>query len=364
MGPHAKMHDFKRGINPHQFKTYLEVKSIMKENRTYDELKRQLDAWMEEITGKKPDLCTGNQKQAQAYSNAFWETMHTGMPQNVLKEGSDGADGFLVPDTYENKLVKLLAEKNVLRKIGRTIQTTQRLKFPIVTDGRKAIWIPEGGTYSISEAESGQIVIDAHKLVHMVIVSDEMLEDVGFNLENYIAQISVEAIADAEENAFFNGDGKGKPVGLIHQTDVGAVSAQSGSISMDDMLDLLYSVKVPYRENGTWVISESAYCMLRKIRSHNGRPLWSSNSAEGEPETLLGYPILVSKHLDVVAPGSKSVLFGDFNYFWIGNRGKRVVKRLTERYADHGQVAYVTSERVDAKLVLPEAVKVLETRTA
>lgn len=336
----------------------------MNQSKTYDELKQQLDALAEEISGKKPEISAEAHRKSQAYNKAFWETIRTGIPQNVLMEGSDGTGGYLVPDRYEDKLVERLIEKNVLRKIGRTIQTTRKLKIPIVLGGSKATWIPEGGAYSISEPEYGQIVIDAHKLAHMVTVSDEMLEDAEFDLEAYITQISVDALAEAEENAFFTGDGKGKPVGLIYQAEIGAVSAQTDSISMDDMLDLLYSVKAPYRENGTWVVSESAYYMLRKIRSHNGRPLWAANLADGESETLFGYPILVSKHLDDVAAGSKSVLFGDFSFFWIGNRGKRVVKRLTERYADHGQVAYITSERVDAKLMLPEAVKVLKTKSA
>jgi len=59
-------------------------------------------------------------------------------------------------------------------------------------------------------------------------------------------------------------------------------------------------------------------------------------------------------------PGSIPVLFGDFSYFWIGDRGKRNIKRLTERYADYGQVGFIASQRVDAKLVLPEAVKALK----
>ena len=90
----------------------------MKEQRTYDELKRQLDAWVEEMTRKKPDLSAEARKKAQAYNEAFWDTMRTGMPQNALKEGSDGAGGFLVPDTYEDKLVERLSEKNVLRSIS------------------------------------------------------------------------------------------------------------------------------------------------------------------------------------------------------------------------------------------------------
>ena len=83
-----------------------------------------------------------------------------------------------------------------------------------------------------------------------------------------------------------------------------------------------------------------------------------------EPLTLLGHPILVSTYLDSVVPGSKPVLFGDFSYYWIGERGKCVIKRLVERYANQGQVAFLTSERVDAKLVLPEAIKCLEVKAA
>lgn len=78
---------------------------------------------------------------------------------------------------------------------------------------------------------------------------------------------------------------------------------------------------------------------------------------------LFGYPVYICNHMDDVAPGSIPVMFGDFSYYWIGDRGKRVIKRLVERYADHGQVAFITTERVDAKLVLPEAIKMLKVKS-
>ena len=83
---------------------------------------------------------------------------------------------------------------------------------------------------------------------------------------------------------------------------------------------------------------------------------------DGETEMLLGHPVYVCNSLDALAPGSKSVLFGDFDKFWIGDRGSRSIKRLSEKYADSGQVGFIVSERVDAKLVVPEAVKVLQTK--
>ena len=77
----------------------------------------------------------------------------------------------------------------------------------------------------------------------------------------------------------------------------------------------------------------------------------------------LSHWVYTTKNLDVIDSGNIPVLFGCFDYYWIGDRGKRVIKRLVERYADHGQVAYISSERVDAKLVHPEAIKGLKIKT-
>lgn len=336
----------------------------MTTSRNCDELKQRLDSLADEMSGRKPDFSTEARKKAQAYNTAFWDAMQTGMPQNILKEGSDGTGGYLVPDTFEQTIISGLTEGNLLRRLGTVVETNRTMKIPTAVRGSEATWIPENLSIPVSDVSYGEIVLDAYKLAHKVLVSDEMLEDVDFNLERYIRQMSVTALADAEEEAFFCGDGNGKPLGIIYQSEIGAVSTQSDSISMDDMIELLHSVKMPYRQNGTWIVSADAYVSLRKSRQYNGKLLWTANIAEGETETLFGYPILVSNHLDFVAPGSKSVLFGDFSYFWIGNRGKRVIKRLAERYADQGQVAYITSERVDAKLVLPEAVKALVIKAA
>lgn len=336
----------------------------MTTNRNCDELKRRLDALAEEITGKKPEPSAETLKKARVYNAAFWETMHTGMPQDALKEGSDGTGGYLVPDTFEQTIITGLTEENLLRRLGTVVQTNRTLKIPTATSDAKATWIPEDLSVPVSDVTYGEIVLDAYKLGHKVLVSDEMLEDVEFDLEDHIRQMAIQALAEAEEKAFFYGDGNGKPLGIVHQAELGAISAQSNGICMDDMIDLFHSVEPGYRKNGVWVVSEEARAMLWKLKDHNGQYLSRSVLTGGENPTLFGRPLFVSQQLDTVAPGSKPVLFGDFRYFWIGDRGKRVIKRLAERYADQGQVAYITSERVDAKLVLPKAVKALEIKAA
>ena len=328
--------------------------------RSADEAIRRLEEMEAQWSGKKADPSAEAKKQAAAYNAAFWEHVHTGMPQNGLKAGSDGAGGYLVPDTYDTELVQALAEKNVIRQIAKVIPTTQRMHIPAANGIGDAAWIREGEPWGINEADFGEVVLDAYKLATSIRVSDEMLEDGGVDIEEYIRKIYAERIGEAEEDAFVRGNGKGKPLGLIYQAPMGAISELEGDITLDDILNLEYSVKQAYRENAVWLMSEDAYHKLRRIPHYDGRPLWNPNLKEGEPEYLFGHRIYICKSMDDVAPGSIPVMFGDFRFFWIGDRGKRVIKRLVERYADRGQVAFITTERVDAKLVMPDAVKYLK----
>lgn len=335
----------------------------METTRSIEALRQRLDAMKDEMNGVKKDVSVEGRKKAEAYHTAFWEHMHTGVPENALKKGSDGSGGYLVPDTFEDRLVEGLREKNVMRVIGTTLPTTNRLRIPHIVDGGHAEWVPEGGAFADSDITLGETIIDAYKVGTSILISDELLEDAGFNLEEYISRIFAERIGDCEELAFIAGDGIGKPLGILSQAPVGVISETAGELHLDDVISLQYSVRAPYRSNAAWLMSENAYIELRKIRSANGRPLWPSNLAKGEPEILLGHRVYVSKNLPDIAPGAKPVLFGDFSFFWIGDRGKRTVKRLSERYADYGQVGFLAHQRVDAKLVLPEAVKALEIRS-
>lgn len=196
----------------------------------------------------------------------------------------------------------------------------------------------------------------------MTLLSEELLADSGIDLEAYIAQEYKERIAVSEEEAFLVGDGIGKPLGLVHQAEVGTTTEQSGKISMDDMIDLLYSVKQAYRCTGSavFVMSEDAYRELRKTKYFDGRYIWNRKFKDDGYDTLFGHRVYWSNYMPEIVPGSKPVLFGDFSYFWIGDRGKRNIKRLNEAYAKFGQVGFLLSERVDSKLVLQDAVKALK----
>ncbi|WP_373207856.1 phage major capsid protein [Clostridium paraputrificum] len=131
------------------------------------------------------------------------------------------------------------------------------------------------------------------------------------------------------------------------------------NVDKENPLHMVHSLKAPYRAKGVFVMSEDAYIKLRKIKFFDGRPAWQPSLIEGEPERLFGCDVYVSDYMPTVDGGNKPVLFGDFEYYWIGDRGKRRFKRLSERFADHGLVGFVATQRMDGTLVLPEAVKSL-----
>ena len=334
----------------------------MNNTKTYNDYLARLDALKEEMLGIKRDPTEEERKIEAEYAVAFKDMLHTGMPQKALRRGSAGSGNFIVPDTFEQKLVKGLTEKSLIRKLGTVMKTNTTMRIPTIIADGEAAWIPENEPVQFSEAVYGEIVLDAYKLAHKVVVSDEMLEDANFDVEDYIRQLFVESVSATEELALFIGDGNGKPTGLLHQTSVGWVSEKAGDITYDDILNLIHSVKSPYRKNAVLVMSEDAITKLLSIIHYHGNSPWDVSLKDGTTKTLFGYPVYTTNYLDRVLPGTKPVLFGDFSYFWIGERGKRSVKRLVERYADTGQVAYITSERIDAKLVLPEAVKSLEVK--
>ena len=123
----------------------------------------------------------------------------------------------------------------------------------------------------------------------------------------------------------------------------------SGVLNFDTIIDLYYALPRLYRDHATFLCSEQAYRELRKIKTAAGHNLWT------DPDELLGCPIYTTRYLDDIAPGGIPILFGDFSYFWIGERGKTTLRRLNERYADKGQIGFQMHERVDAKLIRPEA---------
>lgn len=281
---------------------------------------------------------------------------------NILQEGNDSQGGYLVPEEYDSRLIKGLEEENILRKLGTVITTSGEHKINIAGSKPAAAWIEEGAALTFGEASFDQVVLDAHKLHVAVKVTEELLYDNAFGLENYLMDQFSKALANAEEEAFLNGDGKNKPLGIFAETGGGqvGVTTANAKITADDILNLVYSLKRPYRKNAAFILNDATLAVIRKLKDSNGAYIWQQSYQQGEPDRLLGYPVYTSNFVPELAKGKNAIAFGDFSYYNIGDRGIRSFQELKELFAGNGMIGFVAKERVDGKLVLPEAIQLLK----
>lgn len=298
-----------------------------------------------------------------AYASAMLDWMRSGFKKvsNVLEEGVDEHGGYLVPEEWDSRLVDVLDEENIFRKLGTKITTSGEHKINLAGTKPAAAWIDEGEAISFGEATFDQIMLDAHKLHVAIKITEELLYDNAFGLENYIITQFGKALGNAEEDAFLNGDGTGKPLGIFAKTGGGEIGKTvKGDLKSDDVLDLIYSLRRPYRKKASFIMNDSTIAMLRKLKDGNEAYMWQPSYREGEPDRLCGYAIHTSAYAPEFKAGKPAIAFGDFSYYNIGDRGTRSFQELRELFAGNGMIGYVAKERVDGKLILPEAVKILD----
>ncbi len=288
--------------------------------------------------------------------------------RNALSEGVDSEGGYLVPDEFERTLVQSLADQNIMRSLAKVIQTTSGdRKIPVVSTHGTATWLDEGKPYSESDEAFTQISLSAFKLGTFLKISEELLNDAAFNVEQYLASEFARRIGAAEEEAFLVGDGKGKPTGIFNPTggaETGVTSAKPSDISADELIDLHYSLRSPYRARAVWLMNDATVKTVRKLKDGNGQYLWQPAITAGTPDMILGRPVYTSVFAPELKAGARTVAFGDLGFYWIADRQGRSFKRLNELFATTGQIGFLASQRLDGKLVLPEAIKVLTQKTA
>ena len=281
---------------------------------------------------------------------------------NVLSTSPDTDGGYLVPTEFETQIVTGLEEANIIRSIAKTINTSAERKIPIAATHSTAQWTAENAAYVESNPTFAQKTIDAFKLTDLVNVSVELLQDSMFDLESYIAREFARAFGIAEEEAFCVGTGTGQPTGIFTASGgtVGVTASSPTAITVDNLIDLIYALKSPYRRNAVFLMKDITVSALRKLKDSNGAYLWQPSVQAGQPDRLLGYPLYTSPYVPAAEAGSLPIAFGDFSNYWIADRMGRTVQRLNELYAGNGQVGFIAAERVDGKVILAEGIQLLQ----
>ena len=356
-----------------------------------EEIKRledqmEIDAMLAAPTSTPVQMAPSAQKKEAAvsptataeYSKAFWDNMRGNMSlevRNALSVGENESGGFTVPDEFHRQLIQALEENNIFRTLAHVIRTSSGTRtIPIAADNGKASWVEEGNAIGESDLTFSVQTLSAYKLACAIRVSNELLHDSAFDIASHIATRFGVRFGNAEEDAFINGKGvsadptttPSEPTGILTSLADPSVQTEGSTvISFDDVYKLFYALKAPYRQKAKFLCNETALLQLMLLKDGNGQYIWKPGLEIGKPDTILGHQIYTSTYMPAIEgdaakdAGKKVLLFGDFSYYWIADRTNRTMRRLNELYAMTDQVGFVGTQRVDGKLILPEAVKVL-----
>ena len=308
---------------------------------------------------------------SDAYKKAFWDQLRGKTSYEIrdaLQVGELTEGGYTVPTEFENQLVEGLEEENIMRGLVHVITTSSGdRKIPLVTNYGNASWIEEEQQIPESDVGFGQVSLGAHKLATAIRISQELLNDSAFDMAAFITHEFQRRAGAAEEEAIIAGDGSHKPVGLLHDTlgaQVGVTAASATAITADELIDLQHSLKSSYRRKAAFIMNDATIKALRKLKDSQGQYLWQPSIREGVPDMLINTKIYMSNYMPLPEAGKKIILYGDYSYYWLADRAGRTLQRLNELYAMTDQVGFKLTERLDGRLILPEAVKVLQMKGA
>ncbi len=232
----------------------------------------------------------------ETYSRAFWNSMRSkNTDGSVLKEGANLANGsYFLPEAASEKYEAALAKENLFRRVATFVRATTSGGKIITSDTPvDADWVGEGGAVPEAELTAKRIALGEHKLACISVLDSNFVHDTGFNISNYLTRDFARIFGKAEEDAFLNGDGIGKPKGVLHATegaDVGVTAASATDIAFDEIHKLYFSLKPEYRSNAIWVMNDETALALRELKDSTNNYLW-----RGAADTLLGKPVVISK---------------------------------------------------------------------
>jgi HK97 family phage major capsid protein len=312
------------------------------------------------------------ERDTDEYRDAFYHMVTardvrelTGEELRTLSKATAAAGANLVPTEFERTLIDVLRDTGFMRQLA-TVMTTSTgdaIQLPTVTSHGTAAWMAENAAYSASDDAFGQLTLNAYKIGTIIQVSEELLADSAFDLEAYIRNEFGLRIGIGENTAYVNGDGSGKPTGLVVGTTTGTQLAvgNTTTVPADSLFDVYHSLLPVFRRSAVWLANDATYKAIRRLKDTTNQYLWQPGLQAGQPDTLLGRPIYADPDMPVMAASNKTMIFGDIGRAYrIRDVGGILMQRLNELYAANGQVGFRAYHRTDGKVVNAQAVRYMQ----
>lgn len=356
-----------------------ELKSAIERENRQSEIEHEL-----RIVGKGSDavFATGNKGEAKgsdeeraAFANkAYRNFLKNGMGSlnqeevRALSAGNHVEGGAVVPPVeWISQLLKAVDDLTVVRAAATKFRVEKAVSVgvPVLdSDPADGDWTSELGTGSEdSSMKFGSRELSPNPLAKRIKVSNKLIRASIIGVEQLVMQRLAYKFAITEEKALMTGSGANQPLGLFtaHANGISTARDVTGSntttaIAADSLFDVKYSVKQQYQATGSWLFHRDAVKAIMKLKDGQNQYLWQPSLQVGQPDLLLGRPVLQSEYVPNTFTTGKYVgLFGDFSYVWVVDALDMSVQKLVELYAETGQTGYIGRKEMDGAPVLQEA---------
>jgi HK97 family phage major capsid protein len=295
-----------------------------------DELKAKLRSNL--VEAGRPHLGTEQKSEAKEAFGDFLRTGESGVEGKSIDNASAGAGGHAVPREIDEVIDRTLVAISPIRRIANVVKIgSSNYRKLISTGGTPAGWVgfealrPETATPTFTE-----IVPASGELYANPAASQHMLDDAMFDVEAWLAS----EIATAEGAAFVKGTGTNqplgflssptaitvdgvRPIGTLQTIGTGVAGGFPATNPQDKLVDLVQSLRQPYRQGAVFVMNSSTAALVRKMKTTDGAFIWQNGMLAGQPSTLLGYPVIEAEDMPDVAASSLSIAFGNFKAGYI-----------------------------------------------
>ncbi|MBH1998599.1 MAG: phage major capsid protein [Sphingomonadaceae bacterium] len=308
--------------------------------------------------------------------------LEAGVELKSLSGASGAAGGYAVPREIDQMIGATLKAISPIRSIANVVRTgTAGYRKLVSAGGIVSGWASETG----ARAETGtpsfnEIVPPSGELFANPAASQAMLDDAQFDVEGWLASEIAREFAVAEGAAFINGNGTSKPKGFLTYTTTseadsvrafgslqyvasGAAGAFPTTSPQDRLIDLVQSLRAPYRQGASFVMNSATLSTIRKMKTSDGAFIWQPGLSAGQPATLLGYPVVEAEDMPDIAANSLSIAFGNFQAgYVIAERSDTSI--LRDPFSNKPFVHFYAVKRIGGAVANSEAIKLMKFATA
>jgi len=312
-----------------------------------------------DAVGSNGEVRTGKDEARTAEARAaFNKYIRTGNAEELrtYTPMSDSVQGaFIVPQGFQYELEQALKTYGGMFQVSRILPTPTGNTLLWPTSNDTAVLgeqVAENTAVSQANPSIANVQLNAWKWsTKMVNVSNELLQDSAFDIDAYLRELFVARLGRILNQRFTIGVGTTEPMGVTVAATAGPTAEGVGVIGYNDLVELEHSVDPAYRQGAKFMLHDKTLKAIKKLKDALGRPLWVPGAASKEPDTILGYPYVINQDMPLIGTGNKQMLFGALEKYIIRSVKELSILRLTERYAELGQTAFIGFARYDGNLI-------------